>query len=253
MNAIVEAIKNLRIHDFYDWMILITAIFVPILTALINVYIVNRNTNKQIANQNKETYRPRLKLKNIRRTYRHDAEHILYAHSKNYIDQKQEISQSFEITLENIGYGLANDISFYMLNSGKKCYGYQYGDFNKNQVLDSTIELPANESKKILFSMNFNKDFINPENEPPNHEDFVLLICNYKDLNNNNYQILIGIILKKYTLNDNYSEMYDDSSKYNIIFDYYYYQENTNKFNGMIKKNTYNSNYKKILSQIKNN
>ena len=251
MENLVEAIDSLKIHDCYDWMILICSIVIPILTAIINVYIVNRNTNKQIANQNKETYRPRLRLKNVQSTYNRDMEQILYAHSKNYSEEEHEISQYFEINLENIGNGLANDISFYMLNSGEKCYGYQNKDHNNNQVLDSTIEIPMNESGKIVFSMNFNKQFINPEKEYPNNEDFVLLICNYKDLNNNNYQILIGIIIKQYNENDNYEEMH--INQYSLTYDYYYYQENTDKFNGMIKKDIYKDNYKKIQSQIKSN
>ena len=97
--------------------------------------------------------------------------------------------------------------------------------------------------------MNFNKQFINPEKEYPNNEDFVLLICNYKDLNNNNYQILIGIIIKQYNENDNYEEMH--LNQYSLTYDYYYYQENTDKFNGMISKDIYKENYEKIQSQIK--
>ena len=79
-----------------------------------------------------------------------------------------------------------------------------------------------NESGKIVFFINFNKEFINPERESPNDEDFVLLICNYKDLNNNNYQILIGIIIKQYTVNDNYEDMH--LNQYSLTYDYYYYQ-----------------------------
>lgn len=247
MNEIVNAIANLKNHDYYDWML----IFIPILTAIINVYIVNRNTNKQIANQNKETYRPRLKLKNVQITQCNDKEHILYAHSKNYKEENEEISQYFEIKLENIGNGLANDISFYMLNSGEKCYGYQFNNDNDNQILDSTIEIPVNKEGKVLFNIDFDKNSINPEKEPPNNNDLVLLVCNYKDLNNNSYQILIGIIIKKYTVNEEYEKHHFD--EYSIVFDYYYYQENTNEFNNMVKKDIYKDNYSIINEQVKFN
>ena len=247
MNEIVNAIANLKNHDYYDWML----IFIPILTAIINVYIVNRNTNKQIANQNKETYRPRLKLKNVQITQCNDKEHILYAHSKNYKEENEEISQYFEIELENIGNGLANDISFYMLNSGEKCYGYQFNNDNDNQILDSTIEIPVNKEGKVLFNIDFDKNSINPEKEPPNNNDLVLLVCNYKDLNNNSYQILIGIIIKKYTVNEEYEKRHFD--EYSIVFDYYHYQENTNEFNNMVKKDIYKDNYSIINEQVKFN
>ena len=74
-----------------------------------------------------------------------------------------------------------------------------------------------------------------------NSEDFALIICNYKDLNNNDYNVLIGIIGKNIYQSDMLEE--------NIIIDYYYYQEDTKEFNGMVEK--YKNNYRRIIKQIK--
>jgi hypothetical protein len=67
--------------------------------------LVNINTNKQIKNQNKETYRPRLKLNNIE-VVEHDLDkYYLYAYSKHYNEESDSITLYVDIILENIGNG----------------------------------------------------------------------------------------------------------------------------------------------------
>ena len=251
MDAIVEAIKSLEIHDYYDWLILIISVIVPVSTALINVYIVNRNTNKQIANQNKETYRPRLRLKKVQRVSGYIRDSILYAYSERLTSEETRISLYFNVILENIGNGLANDINFYMLNNGEQCCGFQVGDYNESQFLDSTLEIAIHESDKVLFCINFNRNLIKPRCNFPNNKDSILLICSYKDLNNNNYKILIGIELKNILNSNQYNKIYDDQDF--IKYNYYYHQEGTDKFNRIIGKSIYEDSYKRILKQIDNN
>lgn len=241
---IIEAIKGLSNHDIYDWLILI----VPAILSLVNVWIVNSNTNKQIKNQNKETYRPRLKLKNIERAQNVDYIHSYYAHSKHFQEEQNKGNIKFKIQLENIGTGLANDIQFYILNSGERCFGYQIGNSYQNQILDSTEELPVNQTLDVYFNIYFNREIIKDKENFLG--DYVLLICNYQDLNKNNYKILIEIKVKELEWNSEYD---GENELEKVIFDYRYYQENTNRFNKAIGKKRYFNNYKKILKQIKLN
>ena len=104
--------------------------------------------------QNKETYHPRLKLKNVKTLKEDNDEHIIYVNSKHYKDEKNSIAQIFEIELENIGNGLANRIKLYNLISGDMCYGYQFGDETKNQVLNSTIEIQKGRKEKGGWTKN---------------------------------------------------------------------------------------------------
>lgn len=136
-----------------------------------------------------------------------------------------------------------------MLNSGKKCLGYQWNDSNVNQVLDSTEEIPKDDKKNIVFDINFNRKQLKKQEDGFNGEDCVLLICNYKDLNQNDYKLLIGIIFKKVDWNDQY-DFEKENHIEKVTFDYYYYQEDTNQYKGMINKNIYKQNYKKILKGI---
>lgn len=246
MRELINTIKEGLSTGIYDWLMLI----VPTLLAIINVWIVNSNTNKQIRNQNKETYRPRLKLLSVNRLpCGYSNHHKYYAHSLYYTDNDSKASMTLKIELENIGNGLANDLQFYMLNSGEKCIGYQWNESNKNQVLDSTEEIPKDNKKEIIFDFNFNRNKLKKQADGFEGDDCVLLICNYRDLNKNNYKILIGIILKKVDWNENY----DIDGKEHVekmIFDYYYYQEDTKQFKGMINKKLYKKNYKRILKNI---
>lgn len=251
-------IRLLRNRDLYDILFLFTSILIPIITAIINVHYVNWNTNKQIENQNKETYRPRLRIKSIEESFDMN-NHTIYAYSNFYDESKYDkdicvyndyIHKKFFITFENIGNGMANELEFYMLNHGEKCSGYQSLDDSLNQVLNSTIEIPKGSADKVCLDICFDKNRYKIEDFINEKEDFIIIICNYKDLNNNNYNILFGIILKK-VLDDNFYENYG-FSKDSIIFDYYYYQEKTKDYNNMVSRKMYKDNYDKIVKMIKN-
>ena len=96
--------------------------------------------------------------------------------------------------------------------------------------------------------MNFNRDRLKKQEDGFDGDDCVLLICNYRDLNKNNYKILIGIILKKVDWNESFDLKEEHIEK--MIFDYYYYQEDTKQFKGMINKKMYKNKYKKVLKSI---
>ena len=82
-----------------------------------------------------------------------------------------------------------------------------------------------------------------PKTKQNSDGDFILNLCNYEDLNRNNYKILIGYTIKNI-------EKAENSPKDRIYFDYYYYQEGTKEYNYMVNK--YKSQYEKIVETIRN-
>lgn len=254
IDGLIKAINAISSRDSWDYIFFVIPIIVNIVTTLINIWLVNKNTNKQIENQNRETYRPRLRLNDINLVKSNVDKRHLYAHSLRFKDKAKGISLYAEVILENIGNGIANNLTFYMLNNGNKCIGIQAESKDTNQILNSTLEVPKDKNETINFLFEFNGDQLNVNNSSL-EDDVILLICNYKDLNNNNYKILIGCILKKYepftikkVKDDETDKTYNDG-KCSI----YYYQEGTVAYNAMVKKELYKENYKRILNDIENN
>lgn len=209
-------------------------------SAAISIYI----TNKQIRNQNKETYRPRLKVKSIINR-QHDSTRSEYMSFSYYYKKTNKNFNSYiTIILENIGNGLANDITFYDLIHGERCAACQSINNEYNQQIFSTEEVPKDKTLNIPFwiTLDYNT-LLKEDNE---HNDFTLLICNYKDLNCNNYKLLIYYSAKDLDKNaeDEHGEIIENACKIH----FYYYQEGTNHFKRMIEK--YKSNYEKILTMI---
>lgn len=247
LNELIDVIDKLSSRDWLDYFVFIVPLVVTIITTMINVWLVNKNTNMQIENQNKETYRPRLMLSDIRCIQRENNEIHFFAHSIGFNKKEDFVSLFVNIILENIGNGIANDISFYMLNTGKECLEIQVDDREINQKINSTLEIPKDKSYPIRFLFNFNGK------QMENEDDIVaggtiLLICNYKDLNNNNFKILIGCILKKYEPFKTEDEDYGFSVYNRGNFSFFYYQEGTIAYRKIINK--YKTNYGKILKYI---
>lgn len=254
---IIDAIKESSNRDWIDYatiIISLISIIISVVATIINIWLVNKNTNRQIKNQNKETYRPRLRIKGISIKKRIGSERYLYINSKNFDEEKNKSSIYINLCLENVGYGIANDITFYSLTGGYKCLGIQSENKNTTQELNSTLEIPKDKNQNINFKVEFNKDMYKEGTNIFGEEDFILLICNYKDLNNNNYKLLIGCILKKYNpFEVELDEKNDLKSVYTSgEISYYYYQEDTESYNGMISKDLYKDNYKKIIKDIGN-
>lgn len=245
MEVVLKIIENFSIGD---WVNFISIIISSIMT-FISIYFVNENTNKQIANQNKETYKPRLRLKKITNLKDVKYKNCLCANG-SYFDYNGECVTLFlDIELENIGNGLANNISFYVLNNGYKCSNYQNINYETNQLLGSTLEVPKGEKETFRFCFNFNKIYLDNKDKY-NNGDYIILVCNYKDLNNNNYKLIIGYILKNYEViksksKDNNYIVYNDG-----CFSSYYYQEDTLEFKQLVNIDYYKENYKRILDSI---
>jgi len=112
IEKLVEAINKISTKGYWDYIFFIVTVIITIITTLINVWLVNKNRNKQIENQNKETYRPRLKLNNIEIVEHNINERYLYAHSTNFEEKSVGISLYVDVMLENVGNGIVNDLSF---------------------------------------------------------------------------------------------------------------------------------------------
>lgn len=209
-----------------------------------SIIVTNKNTNKQIENQNKETYKPRLKLKGFINQNRNNDQPEYLANS--YFYNKDEFSYNIytKMILENIGNGIAHDISFYTLNNGESCMAVQSIESDEDQEGFSTKEIPKNKEYEFPFSIYFNEKNVNARRH--SEKDFCLIICNYKDLNLNNYKILICYSIK----GKNHEEKDGNGNEIeNGCFKgSYYYQEETLNYKVMI--NTYKEQYKKILKLI---
>ena len=51
IEQLVEAIKQISAKDYWDYIFFIVSVITTVITTLINVWLVNKNTNKQIENQ----------------------------------------------------------------------------------------------------------------------------------------------------------------------------------------------------------
>ncbi|MEL7569795.1 MAG: hypothetical protein AAGU14_04450 [Eubacteriaceae bacterium] len=243
LNDIVNILEKLTQHNLFDYF---AYIIIPALAITLPIIFINRNTNKQIANQNKETYRPRLKFVEFKTTNYEERVYKFYCSSFK-CERDQDISNDYtvfcDITLKNIGNGLAHDITFYSLHDGESCGKAQQIIENVPQTYSSTEEIEKNGNGTFHFSMSFNPKIVEYHDS-----DFCLLLCNYKDLNGNNYKLLIGCILKKIKRKDIWDE--NDFIKNDGIFDTYYYQEGTKQFDNRI--DYYKKQYSKILNEIEN-
>lgn len=223
----------------------INYIIVPVLLTLLTIWSVIHSNNKQIKNQNKQTYKPRLRLSKI---YQEKVENChdnyqYFAVSKfanKEKDDKLKTTIKLSIDLSNIGNGIAHGIKFYNLVDGSKCTRAQSISDDKNQKMASTEEIGNKEDFKFYFSVTIlNK--IKDDYDVDEKHDFLLLLCDYRDFNNNHYKMFIGIIIKKI--------FYDDEGYISANYDHYYYHENTYEYNTMVKKHL--NKYENILKKIK--
>lgn len=224
--------------NWFDWL---SQIIVPIviagITAYVNIKYVNKNTNRQISNQNIQSTRPRLKLEEVIKANSKDMNKKgSYELISKNVDKAQDILLFFKITLKNIGYGIANDIKFFNLHNGCICPQKLFMNFHENQTMFQTEEIANGDKCSFDFRIIFNQQ---EKNVVGIEDDNVLLLCNYKDLYNTNYNLIIGIRYK----GKNYKDI--------DVVDYFYYQEGTYYYDEIIKK--YKKNYENILTTLKIN
>ena len=103
-------------------------------------------------------------------------------------------------------------------------YGIQSSNKEGNQKLFTTLDVASSEEKKvqcrIISYVEKNKEVVT--------EDHIRLLCVYKDLNDNQYDVIISINIKE-----------------NGYYDFFAYQPTSRTYNKWIKENK--KAYKKIL------
>lgn len=211
-------------------------ILLPILAIGIPVFATLYTVNNRIKNQNKENHQPYVILDKVV-----DLEELnpysyhLIPIGRNYTKNNKEIDYvnidkksiiNVKLMLKNIGYGVATNIKFYNLLTGKQVYGTQESSPECNQKLFTTLDMEAGEEKGIQSKMvNFidNKDGML-------QGDHVRLLCIYHDLHENIFNFIISINAKTGGHYDFFA--YQPSSKSYKKWK----KENRKEFNGIIKE-----------------
>lgn len=201
----------------------------PILSIVIPVFATVYTVNKRIKAQTRENHQPHLVLENIETIdlidkYKYYLT-LIGRNNKNVKKRNEDNLLNIEISLKNIGYGVATNIKFYDLLTGDQVYGSQQSSDTFNQKLYTTFDIGAGETKKISAEVMYNiiEDSILIE-------DHNRILCVYKDLNNNVSNFIITINVKN-----------------NSHYDYFAYQPSSLSYKKWIKENK--KNYKKIINK----
>jgi len=198
----------------------------PILSILIPVLVTIYTVNNRIKNENKEKHKPYLSLESVEDIEKIDKySYYLTPVGRNYLEINKNIDYNnlrgnndiiVNLTIRNIGYGVATNIKFYNLLIAEQIYGTQESSKEQNQKLFTTFDIAANEEKSVqarIVNLLKEKDGIIVE-------DHVRILCVYKDLNNNVYNFIISI-----------------NAKENNHYDFFTYQPSSLSYKKWIKEN----------------
>lgn len=218
------------------------ALFLNILSIAIPVWATVYTVNKRIKAQTHENHQPHLVLENIKNVDIIDKyKYYLTFFGKNFKDLNKNFSPediinkeknnmlNVEITLKNIGYGVATNIKFYDLLKGEQVYGSQKNSSNQNQRLFTTFDIGVEEIKKVSAQI---VSVIVSENDVIK-EDHNRILCVYKDLNDFVDSFIITINVK----NDKH-------------YDYFAYQPSSASYKKWIRQNK--KQFKAIMEKYTN-
>lgn len=222
-------------------MILWSNILIPTTSMIITVFATLYTVSKRVQNENKEKHKPYLTLNNIESIKNiNEYEYYLTVHGRIFNKKIQQCAKeqqeenkenkylSVILLIDNIGYGVASNINFYDLLTGKKIHGTQTPTKEKNQKLFTTFDIATNQEKKVQTKIIY-KIKQEQEIETPDHSR---ILCVYQDLNGNIYDFIISINIKS-----------------NNSFDFFAYQRTSHSYTKWIKANK--KNYKKIIKNYK--
>lgn len=197
-----------------------TGLIWPLLTVAIPVFATLFTVNSRIKNENKENHKPYLALKKVIDINDIDRfRYYLTLTGRNYLNEhkdfdisnikllEDEKDISVNLSIENIGYGVATNIRFYNLLTGTQIDGTQDLIEDKNQKLFTTFDIAANADKQVQARIL--SKILNVENIIV--EEHNRILCVYQDLNNNIYSFIISINIKNSGNYDFFS--YQPSSK----------------------------------------
>lgn len=214
----------------FTFLLTIASIIIPVLvTIFMSIYTVE--------NRVKAEHKPYLVLDAIQSINKLDkiyyfvvmlGNKIRKKYSKEELNSLIEANQDInvKIRLKNIGYGVATNIRFYDLNTGKKIYGNQEVTSDTDQQLFTTFDIAIQEVKSVQTSLLIGK--VNGQII----EDTINTLCVYQDLNGNIYNFVFVINIKS---GGGYS--------------YYAYQPSSHSYNELMKK--YKKQQKQIFSDYK--
>src|SRR5574344_1370505 len=213
--------------DNITFLLTILSIIIPVMAT---IYATVYTVSGRVKNENRESHKPYLVLRKVE-TIKLD----LYSYYLTLIGRnvKKKLNENVnydcyntltvELILNNIGYGVASNIRFYDLLTGKQIDGTQESTKDQNQKLFTTFDI-ANASEKEVQAKILSK--IDDKNMIDDHNR---ILCIYKDLNNNVYDFIISINIK-------------DVDHY----DFFSYQPSSRSYKKWLKENK--CEYKKILN-----
>lgn len=213
-------------------------ILLPVLSIVIPVFATLYTVDNRIKAQNKENHQPYLVLEKIENIEKiNEYSYYLTPVGRNYLNDHQVIDYSnietdndiaVRLHLHNIGYGVATNIKFYNLLTGEQVHGTQANNDEKNQKLFTTFDMEASEEKNVQARI-INLVGMKDEKEV---EDHIRMLCVYRDLNENIYDLIISI-----------------NAKRNYHYDFFAYQPSSRSYAKWKKEN--NKQYKKIIKAYK--
>lgn len=178
----------------YTFLLTIASIVVPVCATIISaVYTVEKRV--------KAEHKPYIVLDNISNVSIIDKCYyfiVLFGNKfrKKYFDNDNaeeptlENNISVKIKIKNIGYGVATNVSFYNLDTGKKIQGNQVINNNIDQQLFTTFDIAATEERSVQTSLAVTKE------DGKVIEDSINILCMYQDLNGNVYNFVFSIDIK---------------------------------------------------------
>lgn len=222
-------------------MILWSNILVPAASMIITVFATIYTVSERVKNENKEKHKPYITLKDIEPKENIDEyKYYLTLFGRNYIKNKETLDNdkinknkeneylSVRLLLDNIGYGVASNIKFYNLLTGKEIKGTQTPSKDKNQKLFTTFDIAENIEKQVQVKI-YSKIEKEEQIESPDH---CRILCVYQDLNGNTYDFIISINIKS-----------------NKAYDFFTYQRTSHSYAKWISETK--KQYKQIRKEYK--
>ena len=144
-------------------------VLIPVTSMMITVFATIYTVSERVKNENREKHKPYLTLKDIENLDNLDEyKYYLTVLGRNYRKSHQEIKEDNEtkskqkeyievrLLLDNIGYGVASNIKFYDLLTGKQIKGSQTPSKEKNQKLFTTFDIANSKEKQVQVKV-YNK------------------------------------------------------------------------------------------------
>lgn len=222
-------------------MIFWSNVLIPVTSMMITVFATLYTVSERIKNENKEKHKPYLTLNDIEPLDKLDEyKYYLTVLGRNYRKAHQnwtleELSSTKEkeyitvrLLIDNIGYGVASNIKFYDLLTGKQIKGTQTPSKDKNQKLLTTFDIASTQEKQLQVKI-LNKIEKQEEIETSDH---CRILCIYQDLNGNTYDFILSINIKS-----------------NNTYDFFTYQRTSHSYKKWITENK--KNYKRIIKEYK--